>query len=343
MDPEELAHIVAQRTGEGHDIKSVMLECAADERGLAVTGLSPRVGRVDAGGTEPRVFYNLNGPASGQGGKYLCDAKHQTRRLLDEAGFAVTASRLFSADDAGQAWEYARRLHAPAVVKPNNLSRGKGVTTGITEEEGFSAAWRRARAARPNQRRTPQMLVEEQFTGDDYRFFVVLGDRPTVFATLRRRSSVVGDGERAVGELLRRKNRRRSRNPYLGAYPIPTDPHELDLLTSHGRDLRYVPKPKERVFLRSVSNLASGGDSVDYTDRIHEGFRNTVVQAVKAIPGMQYAGVDIIAPSVTVAPSPENHVISEVEYSPAPITHFPWYGKSRDMAGNVLEHYLKRL
>ncbi len=340
MDQEELASVVTRRTGEGHDIKSVMLQCAAEERGLDVTRLSSRVVLVDAGAAEPLVFYNLNGPSSSQGGKYLCDAKHLTRRLLDEQGFAVTASRLLSADDADQAWGFASSLDAPAVVKPNNLSRGKGVTTGITGEDSFRAAWERARSCHPNQRRTPELLVEEQFTGDDYRFFVVLGETPTVFATLRRRSSVLGDGERTVEALVKRKNRRRSRNPYLGTYPIPTDPTELDLLRASERDTTYVPGPDERVFLRSVSNLSSGGDSLDYTDRVHAGFRDIVIEAVRTIPGMRYAGVDIIAPSVRAAPTPHNHIISEVEYSPAPITHFPWYGQSRDMAGTVLEYYL---
>lgn len=65
--------------------------------------------------------------------------------------------------------------------------------------------------------------------------------------------------------------------------------------------------------------------------------------AVRAIPGLRYAGVDVLARDIRSAASDDNHIISEVEFSPAALSHFPLVGVPRNMAGAVLDFYLGRL
>jgi D-alanine-D-alanine ligase-like ATP-grasp enzyme len=158
--------------------------------------------------------------------------------------------------------------------------------------------------------------------------------------TQRKPASVVGDGHATVGELIERKNVIRADNLYLCDFPIPTTPEPLDLLTSAGLTLSHVPASSETIVLRSAPNLWAGGDSIDVTEEVHPGFIDIVIRAVRAIPGVEYAGVDLITPDITAPPTATNHIVSEVEHSPATMAHFPLIGTPRDMAGAVLQYYL---
>ena len=188
------------------------------------------------------------------------------------------------------------------------------------------------------QRRWRPLLVEKHFEGNDFKAFVVGDD--IVSVTQRRAASVVGDGLATVGELIERKNAIRAQNLYLCDFPIPTTPESLDLLTSAGLTLSHVPASSEIVVLRRVHNLSAGGDSVDVTEEAHAGFIDIAIRAVRAIPGVEYAGVDLLTPDITAPPTANSHIVSEVEYSNAILAHFPLIGTPRDMAGAVLQYYL---
>jgi len=222
------------------------------------------------------------------------------------------------------------------VVKPNSASRGRAVTTGIYDVDAFRQAW--AKAVSVIERRPGGcVVVERHVLGDDYRCFVL--DGRLVSATRRLRAHVVGNGRNDVAALIAAKNQLRERNPYLHRYPIPDDLALLDALHEAGLDLDHVPLAGAHVTLRSTSNLATGGDSVDVTDVIHASFREVAIRALQAIPGMRYGGVDLLAQDITAPARPDNHVVSEVEYSPGPGPFFPVQGIPRDIAGAVLDSY----
>ncbi|MDZ5077006.1 hypothetical protein [Nesterenkonia sp. HG001] len=314
------------------------MEHAVIRRGLPYRRLNRYVIVVEPGGRLPIIFYNMLGPSTSHAGGYLADTKQLSRQLLAEAGISVPRSRTFTRDEQHQAWQWAQTLTEPAVIKPTRLSRGRGVTTGIRTEDEFHQAWNRAFNAYGTSKQMQLALVEQHFSGDDYRCFVVGGRLVSV--TMRRRASVVGDGSSTILELIEAKNRRRAEHPMLHRYPIPDSLEHLDDLAASGACLQDVPAENTRVTLRRVSNLASGGDSIDFTETIHPGFAEIAVQAVEAIPGVECLGVDLIATSITEAPTPENHLVTEVETAPMPMTEFPVEGKPRDMAGAVLEHFL---
>ena len=329
---------VLDRKRQQIDIKSAVMEYAALERGLSVTRCN-RMVIIAEHDYHQLAFRKMNGIRSSHVGRFFCDQKEQARARLTAAGLVATPSRIFRRKEQASAWKYAQNLGAEVVVKPSSMARGKGVTTRIRNFEQFTAAWERAVTAY----RSPigaKVLVEKQISGEDYRFYAI-GDK-TVFCTHRRRANVTGDAKSSLIELIEAKNALRSQNPYLGDYLIPTSSTELDRLASSGWTLNYVPSEGEVVELRGASNLSAGGDSIDCTEVMHPDYRDIVIRAVEAIPGMEYAGVDIITPDVSEAPTPQNHVISEIEYSPAPITHFPALGAVRDMAGQLLDFYLER-
>lgn len=336
---ETSSAFIRESRERGVGLKSALLEYAVRERELDVERINSALVVVKSAKAEPLVFRNMNGPLSSMAGRDLCNRKHFTRRLLAAEGVSVTPSQIFQRGQRGSAWRYAQSLGLPAVLKPPSMARGRGITTAIETEEQFTAAWRKIIGAY-RQPSNAQFIVEKHIYGEDYRLYVV-GDR--VFsATQRKRPSVVGDGVSTIGQLVDEKNILRSNHPTLLDYLIPTDPALLDRLEASGRTVESIPGDGEEVTLRSTSNLSSGGDSIDVTDKMHPSLLAAAQKSVSSIPGMEYAGVDIIATSITDSASPETHVVSEVEYSPAPITNFPIQGTPRDMGGALVDFYLQR-
>ena len=316
-------------------IKSALMEFAALNRGFSVKRLSEKIILVNS-----RIsFHNMNGEKSSRVGMYICDRKHDARFILKQNGLAVVDSKRFYDDGYDQAIRYAQYLGFPVVVKPTNLARGRGITTNIQDLNELRVAWQKAFEAYRKKRSTNSVLIEKHFKGEDYRFFVV-GDK-VISATHRKGANVIGDGNSTVLQLIKNKNNERLKNPYLENYLIPVDIRQLDLLLKNNINLNDIPKKGELVLLRSQSNLSAGGDSIDVTDSAHPDFHAIAIKAIQSIPGIEYGGVDIITPDITIKPTESNYIVSEVEFSPAPLAHFPFIGERRDMAGAILDYYIE--
>jgi cyanophycin synthetase len=260
-------------------------------------------------------------------------------------GMGVTAN-IHTEQAFEKAWRHARAANSGWFARGAIVARSLRETNGPKSARSLpalAAAYgdmiRQARSAARQSRWCP-VLVEKHFEGNDFRAFVV--DDSVVSITQRKAANVVGDGAATVRELIDRKNAIRAENASLYDCPIPTRLESLDLLAGAGRTLSDVPASGETIVLRSASNLSAGGDSIDVTDVAHPGFFDIAIRAVRAIPGMPYAGVDLIAPDITAPPTATNHIVSEIEYSPCPtVAHFPLVGTPRDMAGAVLAYYLE--
>lgn len=336
----ERADFVRKRQEEGIGIKSSLIEYAAIEKGLKVKRLSRRLILVQDKDGNNLAFNNMNGIHSSRIGMNICDRKHDTRYVLKESGLKVVESKRFGFDELAQAIKYAKELGFPVVVKPTSLSRGRGVSTNIKNEEQFKKAWKYAYSAYKKNKEKRSVIVERHVKGDDYRVFVV--DDKVISVTHRKKANIIGDGKSTILELIKKKNKERSKNPYLSNHLISEDPNELDHLDEYNYSLDYIPKAGEEVVLRKQSNISVGGDSIDVTDEIHPEFREIAIQSVKAIPGIKYAGVDFIAEDITKKPTKVEYVVSEIEFSPAPIAQFPYRGKARDVAGAVMDYYLAK-
>lgn len=332
------SEFVIQQKKSGVSVKSAVMEFAAQEKGLEIDRIDSSLILVNTSKGAPLVFRNMYGSYASAPGRFLCDRKHYVRQILGQAGLSVVPSRIFRRGQRGSAWKYALSLGLPVVLKPPSMSRGRGVTTSITTEQEFRAAWRKVISAVHNPERA-RFIVEKHIYGEDIRFFVV-GDT-VVSATHKKRAFVTGDGQSTIEQLIERKNVARRVNTYLGRYLIPTDQHALDHMTDMGHTLESIPNDGDEITLRSTSTLAHGGDSIDITDQVHESLNVEAIKAVKSIPGIQYAGVDIIATSTMKEATPNTHVVSEIEFSPGPSACFPIEGPPRDMAGAILDFYLQ--
>ncbi|NEE01435.1 hypothetical protein [Phytoactinopolyspora halotolerans] len=97
---------------------------------------------------------------------------------------------------------------------------------------------------------------------------------------------------------------------------------------------------------------AVGTDLVDITDRLDPGLGRLAVRAVAALPGLAYAGVDVLVSDAASGdepgdqPRPEpgargDGLVIHVDCSPEPVALFPTHGAAHDIADAVIEHYVR--
>lgn len=323
---------------EREGLKSRLLEEEALKRGHQVKRLTFDTVIITIN-TQDMLFRDMNGPLSSAANMNICDDKHVARSLLKENGLTVPESVYVRLTEKEKIEAFAESIGFPVVIKPNNLARGEGVFTHIDSIESLHDHLIKLSKLIDNE--NEKILIEKQFIGDDFRFFVVEGE---VFATTKRqRSNVTGDGKQTVLELIEEKNKLRLQNRDLKNFLIPTDPSKLGRLFRQGKTLESVLDDGEYIEVRDESNIASGGDGIDFHETVHPTFKEIAIQAIQSVPGVYYGGVDVIAEDITLAPTEDNHVVTEVEFSPGPLSMFPWEGPPRDMAGPILDFYETRI
>ncbi|MCC5895601.1 MAG: hypothetical protein JJU16_09095 [Alkalibacterium sp.] len=323
---------------EREGLKSRLLEEEALRRGHDVRRLTYDTAIITINSRDC-LFKDMNGPLSSAANMGICDDKNVARSLLKVNGLTVPASTYVRLTETDKIEDFAKEIGFPVVIKPNNLARGEGVFTHIDSVESLHNHLQKLSKLISDE--SEKILIEKQFIGDDFRFFVVDGE---VLATTKRaRSNVTGDGKHTVLELIEAKNQLRLQNRDLKNFLIPTDPSKLGRLFRQGKTLDTVLDDGEYIEVRDESNIASGGDGIDFHETVHPTFKDIAVQAIQSVPGLHYGGVDVIAEDITVAPTEENHVVTEVEFSPGPLSMFPWEGPPRDMAGPILDFYVNTL
>lgn len=319
-------------------LKSRLMEEEARRRGYEVKRLTFDTALISIQGIVV-LFKDMNGPLSSAALNTVVDDKHVTRTLLKAAGLTVPQSTYLPISEQEEIVSFAESIGYPVVLKPNGLARSQGVFMNLSSKEELKEAISKLEKIVDDKQAS--VHVEKHFIGEDFRYVVV--DGRVIATSQRARANVVGDGTHTVLELIEAKNKERLKDRDLKNFLIPTDIEKLTRLTREGRSLDTIPEPDEKVILRDESNISSGGEGIDYTETVHPEFEKLALQAVKAIPGLNYAGVDMILEDITEAPTPENHVVTEVEFSPGPVSMFPWSGEVRDMPGPILDFYERNL
>ena len=261
----------------------------------------------------------------------VMENKVVTKEILKEHGFRVPRGEVYySAEDAIKA--YDRYRGGGIVVKPKSTNYGLGITIFKT---GFSAG-EYGQAVEFAFRYDDTVLVEEFVSGKEYRFLVLGGE---VAAVIHRvPANVTGDGKKTIRELVAEKNAdpRRGRGHKTPLEKISLGETEKNFLAAQRKSFSYIPAPGETVFLRENSNISTGGDSIDYTDLVHESYKEYVKRAVRSI-GAVITGVDAIIDDVT-KPHSNNCTIIELNFNPAIHMHcFPYKGKNRRIGDKILD------
>ncbi|NBB15686.1 cyanophycin synthetase [Caulobacter sp. SLTY] len=255
--------------------------------------------------------------------------KSLTKALLGRVGVAVPKGQVVrTADEAVAA---AQRIKGPVVVKPLDGNHGRGVNLDLRSED--QVRWGFEQAV-PHSRR---VIVEQHYTGRDYRILVVGGQ--VVAVAERRPAEVVGDGRHSIAELIAQVNAdpRRGVGHEAVMTRIVIDAHVEEMLARVGMTAETVPPRGKAVQLRATANLSTGGTAVDRTDIIHPDNAAMARRAALTV-GLDVAGIDFIAPDITRSVRETGGGIVEVNAAPGFRMHLaPSEGKPRDVAQAVID------
>lgn len=260
----------------------------------------------------------------------IMENKSVTKKVLDEHNIKVPKGiELFSLENVEK--EIEPFAGKGVVIKPKSTNFGTGITVFKSNAEKEDIL----KAVKIAFKFDNTVLVEEFIKGNEYRFLVI-GQK--VCGILRRvPANVEGDGKSTIEQLVDIKNE----DPLRGYhYVTPLEKINLDenaalYLKSQNKSFSYIPKDKEKVYLRENSNISTGGDSVDYTDKIPEKFKSLAVKCAEAV-NAKICGVDMIIEDIEDENS--KYGIIELNFNPAIHIHcYPYIGTERNIAKEILK------
>lgn len=215
------------------------------------------------------------------------------------------------------AYQYARKLGFPVIVKPNSGSQGVGVAFVHNKREFY-------KAVRFVFKQDRIVLVQQPVYGKDYRLVVL--DEKVISAYERIPLNVVGDGKSTIKQLLKIKQKKfvaSSRDTR-----IKTDDPRIAIKLMHQKlNFRSVPDAGQRVFLLDNANLSTGGDSVDVTKVVHSAFKKIAVKLTREM-GLRLCGVDLMIKG-DISQKPEIYWVLEINSAPG-LDHYVKIGKAQE-------------
>lgn len=260
----------------------------------------------------------------------ICRNKYLTKEKLKKAGLPVPEGATFKEDK--EIIMFAEKIGYPVVIKPKSGSMGKGVYVNIKSKDQLEEALNEFRSIEKNKNK--EVIIEKYYPGTEYRVYVV-GEK-VVGATKRIPANVIGDGIHTINELIDQKNKERKKNPYLSTKPIKVDFEVRKLLKNKGYTPDSIPNKGEQVFLREKSNLSQGGDPIEATHELSDEIKQLAVNALKALPSIEHAGLDIIV-------NPENKnkgTVIEINSKAEIAFHvYPLSGKAKDVPRAIIDYY----
>ncbi|WP_415331803.1 bifunctional glutamate--cysteine ligase GshA/glutathione synthetase GshB [Clostridium perfringens] len=219
------------------------------------------------------------------------------------------------------------------VIKPKSTNFGLGISIfpGEYSREDYDKAVEIAF------REDSSILIEEFMTGKEYRFLVI--GEEVVGILHREPANVIGNGESTIEELVFEKNK----DPLRGkGYKTPLEKIKLGeieemFLKNQGLSFKYIPKNREKIYLRENSNISTGGDSIDFTDKIHPSYKEVALKSAKAVKAL-ICGVDMVIDNIEEEAKEKNHGIIELNFNPAIHIHcFPYKGENRKAGEKILD------
>lgn len=278
-------------------------------------------------------FFRTRGDLVANEAVEIGSEKDESKIYLEKAGVPVPKGKGFPPEATDEEIiDYSKQLGYPLVLKPTNASLGNGVVTNIRSDEEFLKALHYVR----HELEYEEVIVEQYVKGKEYRFYVV--DDEVVAVYNRVPANITGDGIHTIEELIELKNDVRKQNARLNSCLIHMDVEILDFIKEAGYTLDSVPKKGELIYLREKTNVSSGGDPIDVTDKIGDEYKQIAIDAVKAIPGLIHGGVDIIinegddidASAVVLELNPTAQIGGAL---------FPIEGKARDIPKAIVDYY----
>ena len=254
--------------------------------------------------------------------------KDLTKSLLKAVGVPVPEGVVVKSPE--EAWEAAKDLGLPVVVKPSDGNHGRGVTLDLKEEADVHAAFALA------DREGSEVLVERCIPGNEHRLLVVGGK---LVAAARGESAwVIGDGKHSVKQLIDQQINTDPRRGLTEDFPLNRVIPEEDavvLLELQRQNLRVesVPAHGQRVLIQRNGNVA-----IDCTPEVHPEVAYAVGLAARTV-GLDIAGIDLVAEDIGRPLQEQGGAIVEVNAGPGLLMHLkPAEGLPQPVGQAIVDH-----
>jgi len=260
---------------------------------------------------------------------WLMEDKQVSKRILSENNLSVPLGEAFADLDQALA-AYKKFQNQKIIVKPTNTNYGIGITMVPANSqklylEALKIAFSHGKS----------VIVESFIEGQEYRILTI--DYKAAAIVNRIPANVIGDGERSIAKLVEMKNKDPRNYKFFDKYDIKLGTTERAYLKEQNLKVHSVPKKGLQVFLRANSNVSTGGDSIDYTDKVHKSYKLIAEKAALAA-GAKLCGVDLIIKDIKVPATPDNYSIIEINFNPSLHIHgFVVKGDKINVAAKVLD------
>jgi cyanophycin synthetase len=261
----------------------------------------------------------------------IASDKKMTNQLLAAAGLPVPRSDVVRT--AEEATTAAERMGFPVVTKPLDGNHGRGVGLNLRDEKSVRLGFERAL----EQSRDGRVVVETFVQGNDYRMLVI-GGRMVAIAE-RVPAHVIGDGEHTVRELVEITNQdpRRGIGHEKVLTRITVDARAEEFVRAQGFAFDDAPPEGAQVLLVATGNMSTGGISIDRTWEAHEDNVEIAEEAARVV-GLDVAGIDFLAPDITLPVREAGGAIVEVNAAPGFRMHtHPTEGEPQYVAKPVID------
>lgn len=258
-------------------------------------------------------------------------SKTLTRQHLTDANVSMPEGEVFSIynGEYREAIDYAETLGYPVIIKPAQASLAIGVHTNIMSKEELIRALDEVHVKLGYM----DIIIERHVTGEDTRAYVI-EDR-VIGAYKRVPARIIGDGIQSINELVKSKNAYREQNPHLSGNLIKMNDDLTNLISAQGYRLDSIPEKGESIALSDSTFAKDCSEIVDITDEVSQDYKRTAIEAIKNIPGMPLAGVDIM-----MNQEMNRNYVLEVNCRPNIGGHlYPSVGHSRDIPNAIIDYY----
>lgn len=264
---------------------------------------------------------------------WVVNDKFYTKQWLKKYNIPVAEGQFFPIDDVGNILNYATKLGFPVVLKPTIGSHGDNVYTDIRNRKELKE---KMEVFKQKGFHNGFCLIEKPFQGEEYRVFVTKNS--FIAAVHRVPANVIGDGSNNILMLIQKENKRRM-NPRANCLcEIKLDDITFDYMDKHNLILDDVPKKGKQVFLRSNSNVSTGGNCYDITDLIHPSVKHLAQKILSVFPNLPHIGFDLICRDITKDLEKQKYIICELNSAPGLSLHMmPEKGKARNVAGALAD------
>ncbi|MCZ4694696.1 bifunctional glutamate--cysteine ligase GshA/glutathione synthetase GshB [Ancylomarina euxinus] len=262
----------------------------------------------------------------------MMENKLVTKTILDEFGISVPGGMNYLFKEKALS-DFELFEGRAIVIKPKSTNFGLGIS--ILKENNKEEVYQRA--VEIAFEHDNSILIEDFVPGREFRFFV-MGEK--VVGILHRvPANVKGDGKSSIRELVLEKNL----DPLRGkGYVTPLEKINLGeaeamFLADQNLTFDSIPNTDEIIYLRENSNISTGGDSIDFTDDIHQSYKDIAIKATKALD-VEITGLDMMIIDVTTPATEQNYSIIEMNFNPAIHIHcYPYKGENRYLNEKVLD------